>query len=596
MAIVWRAFDTQLKRIVAVKVLHPHLHGREEIRKRFAREARAVARLSHANILDVFDSSEPESEPSWLVMEFIRGQTLRQFADLHAFDPPELGAACVLLLADALEHAHAAGVIHRDVKPENVMVREDGTLKLTDFGIAAVVEPDEKFTVTGQILGSPSHLAPEILEGKQASAQSDLFSLGTILYWLSCGQLPFRAPTPAALLRLIMECKPQDPRMVRGSISDAQAALCLRCLAKDPLQRPTSAAELSRELARLLADSGIDNPREELASFLRSAPPEARAAELRARLVTASLARGEEALQARKTSAALASFSRALALDPKNELAGAQVQKIHQRSRTLRLVRRGALGASLALLLGVGGTRAGSLLHSELQPAPLAPPIARTPPPPPETSVMPAPPASEVAATTPSPKDPPLQPTAETPANEAEARPSPRPAPRRPRDPPRVAVVDEAPQKARPPLKQGVTILVPLPATLVLDGENLGTELFFNTKVTPGTHSVSVQKEGFADWNDKLDVQPGRTEYRLRLGTPKPALVTVSGAPADAPVRIDDALLGTVGELMVRPKPYSMSTAYQDVTLTVGTRSMKVRLKAGQTQAFDMLKSAGGGK
>src|SRR5439155_16526106 len=142
MAVVWRAFDTPLKRIVAVKVLHSHLHSREEIRKRFAREAQAVARLSHPHILDVYDSSDPQAELSWLVMEFIRGTTLRQLADAHPFDPPELAAACIVPLAEALEHAHQAGVIHRDVKPENVMVREDGRLKLTDFGIAAVVEPD----------------------------------------------------------------------------------------------------------------------------------------------------------------------------------------------------------------------------------------------------------------------------------------------------------------------------------------------------------------------------------------------------------------------------------------------------------------------
>src|SRR5207249_1103317 len=144
MAVVWRGWDTQLRRTVAVKVLHAHLHSQEDIRKRFDREAHAVARLHHPYILDVYDFSGPQAQPSYLVTEFIRGQTLRTFADEHPFDPPELAAACLLPIAEALQHAHAAGVVHRDLKPENIMVRDDGVVKLTDFGIAALLDPDAK--------------------------------------------------------------------------------------------------------------------------------------------------------------------------------------------------------------------------------------------------------------------------------------------------------------------------------------------------------------------------------------------------------------------------------------------------------------------
>src|SRR6266478_3112812 len=122
MAVVWRGWDTQLRRTVAVKVLHAHLHSREEIRKRFDREAHAVARLHHPYILDVYDFSGPHAQPSYLVTEFIRGQTLRAFADEHPFDPPELAAACLLPIAEALQHAHAAGVVHRDLKHPRVPI------------------------------------------------------------------------------------------------------------------------------------------------------------------------------------------------------------------------------------------------------------------------------------------------------------------------------------------------------------------------------------------------------------------------------------------------------------------------------------------
>src|ERR1700682_5261125 len=176
MAVVWRGWDTQLRRTVAVKVLHAHLHAREEIRKRFDREAHAVARLHHPFILDVYDFSGPQADPSYLVTEFISGQTLRVFAEAHPFDPPELAAACLLPIAEALQHAHEAGVVHRDLKPENVMVRDDGGVKLTDFGIAALIDRDDRMTITGSLVGSPAHMAPEIIEGQEAGAEADVFS------------------------------------------------------------------------------------------------------------------------------------------------------------------------------------------------------------------------------------------------------------------------------------------------------------------------------------------------------------------------------------------------------------------------------------
>jgi hypothetical protein len=617
MAVVWRGFDAQLKRIVAVKVLHGHLHGREEIRKRFAREAQAVARLHHPHILDVYDSSGPEAEPSWLVMEFIRGTTLRSFADAHPFDPPELAAACIVPLAEALDHAHAAGVIHRDVKPENVMLREDGLVKLTDFGIAAIVEPDEKFTATGQILGSPAHLAPEIIEGRPASPHSDLFSLGTILYWLCCGQLPFRAPTPASLLRLIMECKPVDPRMVRPSVSDRLAAATMRCLAREPEKRFAGTGELARELIALLAEEGIDKPREELVAFVQAAQPEEYAQALRARLVAHSLERGEEALAMRRTSQALAAFSRALALEPKNERASSQVQRIHRRSRTVRLLRRSALGASLALLAGVGGTQASSRWR---QPA-LTQPFAGT-----EGATGGT--AAGVPGLAPGPTGfaagalgatvtlgatgtPGAAPTAEARADagiteiiesKSDATKA-NPPPRRPRRSPEKKLVRADPpleksREAAPRAAQSIPVQItfPLPASLSVDGQELGTEKAFNVALGAGVHRFIVRKDGFQDRMDTFEVFPSRHEYRLSLGNPLPARVSVARAPAEALVKLDGALLGTVEELLRNPDlgMVSMSAPTKDVKITVGDRSFSWRIKAGQKQVFDYEKNLAG--
>src|SRR5215213_9353202 len=164
MAVVYRAHDESLKREVAVKVLHSHLLAEVESKTRLEREAQAVAKLHHDNIVQIFDYSGIDSAASYIVTEFIDGQTLKQFMANRKPPPPEVAALVSIEIASALVHAHSLGIIHRDVKPDNVMVRKDGILKLMDFGVAQIMDL-ERMTVTGQLLGSPAYMAPEILEG-----------------------------------------------------------------------------------------------------------------------------------------------------------------------------------------------------------------------------------------------------------------------------------------------------------------------------------------------------------------------------------------------------------------------------------------------
>src|SRR5690606_19029204 len=180
-----------LDREVAIKVLHPHLAAREESRRRFSREARAVARLRHASIVEIYDFSGDDAPESFIVTEFVRGRTLKAFGDEVGFALPEIGVLVAAQLAAALEHAHREGIVHRDLKPENVMVREDGVLKLMDFGIARMIGAEDRMTMTGALVGSPLHMAPEIIEGREAGAPADVFALGTILYWLVAGRMAF---------------------------------------------------------------------------------------------------------------------------------------------------------------------------------------------------------------------------------------------------------------------------------------------------------------------------------------------------------------------------------------------------------------------
>ena len=220
MSVVYKGVDTTLDREVAVKVLHPHLASKEDSRRRFSREAKAVAKLHHPNILEIYDFSGDDAPEAFIVTEYIRGVTLRTFAEQHRFDPPEIAAMAVHELASALDHAHGIGIIHRDLKPENVMIREDGVIKLMDFGIAKVLDRDERMTMTGALVGSPAHMAPEIIEGLEAGREADIFSLGTILYWLCCGKLPFMGNNTTQTLKLILDGTYPDPRLSNAAVSD----------------------------------------------------------------------------------------------------------------------------------------------------------------------------------------------------------------------------------------------------------------------------------------------------------------------------------------------------------------------------------------
>ncbi|MEO7331642.1 MAG: serine/threonine-protein kinase, partial [Minicystis sp.] len=227
MATVYRAKDPRLGREVAVKVIHKHLRENAEVGLRFIAEARAAAKLRHPNIVEVFDVSTEDDRERYLVAELIRGCTLRKVLIDHRQMPAEVGAAITLELCDAVEHAHEASIVHRDIKPENVLVelprdrcnvpdrespsaKKKGSadagviIKLTDFGIAKLLDV-QGVTSTGQVLGSPAHMAPEQIEGGDVDARTDVFGLGVLMYECLVGHLPFEGKNPAQVLRKVLE-------------------------------------------------------------------------------------------------------------------------------------------------------------------------------------------------------------------------------------------------------------------------------------------------------------------------------------------------------------------------------------------------------
>ncbi|HEV3030610.1 MAG TPA: serine/threonine-protein kinase [Polyangia bacterium] len=352
MAVVYRAIDETLKREVAIKILHQHLASEPESKARLEREAQSVAKLHHENILEIFDYSGLDSPSSYIVTEFIDGQTLKELLAARPFEYPELAALVAVEICGALSHAHAAGIIHRDVKPENVMIRKDGVLKLMDFGIAQVIDL-QRMTVTGQLLGSPAYMAPELIEGKPLDFRTDVFAVGIMLYQLATGSLPFAGKNPHEVLRRIVEGKFPDPRSVNRRVSDGLARFIGRALARRPDDRYAAVDRLTADLREHLAEAGLFDVKAELRTFF--AEPGAYEAALPARMAAALSATAEAALRAGRKGKAIEAWSRVLAFDPANASVLAALRRLEGRARARRAaVVAGAAGVLVVALLGLG--------------------------------------------------------------------------------------------------------------------------------------------------------------------------------------------------------------------------------------------------
>jgi len=567
MSVVYRGRDTALDREVAIKILHPHLATKAESRARFSREARAVARLSHPGIVEIYDYSGDAAEESWLVTEFVHGRTLRAFADEAGVPLPECGALVGVALADALAHAHAAGVIHRDLKPENVMIAEAGgrpAVKLADFGIARILSQDDRMTMTGALVGSPNHMAPEIVEGAEADERSDVFSLGTILYWLCTGRFPFEAPNPTATLRRLVTGDFLDPRRVNPAVSEPLARIIRASLAQDPAARPSSAAVVRDQLASALRVDGIDRPEETLSAFL--ADPAATAAALRPRLVESRLRRGEDHLARGETALALDAFDGVLALEPRQPAVLGHLETIARRDRFRRRLLRATAALGVVLFLALAAL---AVAHFSRGPAN----DAQDPVPAPATGTAPVADASTSPAAVP-----------------ADARPvaSPPPAPR------------ALPEAQRPAPARPAAAAVPFTVHVRpyaqrawLDGVEVASgqqRVVFS--LPPGNHRIRIEHPCCEPFDRDVDAAAAARAGELKVPlTPRPASLRVSGDPATL-VFLDGKLLGTAGDSQREPfrvpVPSDASSPYEgegDLRLEPPGRpfaSAVVRIRAGQ--------------
>lgn len=256
MATVWRARDSRLERDVAVKLIRTDLGDNREFAARFADEARRMARFSHPNIVSVHDYGL-DAGLQFIVMELIRGRNLAQVIRQQGRLNPKRAAEIARDVAAALQAAHRYGVVHRDVKPANILITTDGHVKLADLGIAQAAD-DAGHTTTGQTLGSVDYFSPEQARGEAAGPQTDVYALGVVLYEMLTGRRPFGGESPAAIAISRLTAPPPDPRSAEPDLPHSLVLICMRALALDPHRRYRSARGLRTALTRWLGTAAED--------------------------------------------------------------------------------------------------------------------------------------------------------------------------------------------------------------------------------------------------------------------------------------------------------------------------------------------------
>lgn len=255
MAMVYRAHDVIDDREVAIKILKDEFLGNAEFIRRFKNESKAIAVLSHPNIVKVYDVSFGDMI-QYIVMEYIDGITLKEYIASHGIIDWREAVHFITQILTALQHAHEKGIIHRDIKPQNMMLLEDGTIKVTDFGIARFSNTETK-TMTDKAIGSVHYIAPEQAKGEVTDGKSDIYSIGVMMYEMLAGRLPFEADSAVSVAIMQLQSDPKPPREINPSIPVGLEEITIKAMQKDPAKRYNSAAEMLSDLLKFKKDPSI---------------------------------------------------------------------------------------------------------------------------------------------------------------------------------------------------------------------------------------------------------------------------------------------------------------------------------------------------
>lgn len=255
MAVVYRAYDNVEDRTVAIKILKEEFSTNEEFLRRFKNESKVIAMLSHQNIVKVYDVSFGDLL-QYIVMEYIDGITLKQYIEKEGSLPWKDAVHLIIQVLRGLQHAHDRGIVHRDVKPQNIMVLRDGTIKVTDFGIARFARSEQK-TITDKAIGSVHYISPEQARGETTDEKSDVYSVGVILYEMLTGQLPFQAESAVSVAVMQLQREPSLPSEINGSIPLGLEQITMHAMQKDAGRRYKSAAEMLCDLDAFRKDPAV---------------------------------------------------------------------------------------------------------------------------------------------------------------------------------------------------------------------------------------------------------------------------------------------------------------------------------------------------
>jgi hypothetical protein len=538
MATVYRAEDPTLGRQVAVKVMHPFIAERSEAGSRFEREAKSVAGLRHPNVMALHDYAPATAEhPAYLVMELLTGPSLQRFLVEHGAPLAEIAAMLGLRIAQALGAAHAHGIVHRDVKPENVMF--DGhRVVLCDFGIARVVAADG-VTATGAVLGSPAYMSPEQASGGEIDARSDQFSLGALLYQLATGALPFSGTTPLVTMAKIVKGDHAPPSAKNPRVPPYVERVIERLLRPSPDARFATVDACAEALRDGLSADGFADVDAELAAYLRD--PAGYNATAETRIVEAAQAQAGRARARGETARALAAANRVLAWRPNDSRALALTAGLSSRPRRIAMAVGGA-----ALLIAAAGAIGWRRLHvaqvqstvDRREPAAAAiPQPIETPSQTRTQAPAAAPTRTPKAATHHAHAAPAIAPSGATPA----IAPAPTPAPSTPTPTPTPTPAADAPAT--------LAVAIAPWCDLAVDGQSRGRSPATLT-LPPGPHHlVCVNPVSGNRLTRELDLRPGeRRELREKLYalvrvaprlTRGDAVAVDGGKPSSSPPEIE---------------------------------------------------------